>query len=409
MVQIPSIQTVIDSGNATCPYIISIITYLIPIPFFVFIIQIFGKGRYNLVVWALRTFIVFAVIGIASDILQGRPSTFHSFSQILVIFCVGATITNLFKPDALIIRERNGFFIGLIVFLLFVINANLVGLGVVPWQWNKEAFGFIFLLFCLGAIAAHRFFDNEKKLLAVDQEMATAREIQSRILPRTMPSIKGLEIEARYIPMSAVAGDFYDFLVKDNRICILLADVSGHGVGAALIGSMLKIAFASQEQNMSDPARVLQGINRTLHGRIEGNFVTACCIYIDPGKDMIYYSNAGHPPSFLFRETESEIDDLTGEGIILGPFPDATYKNLSLSINKNDRILLYTDGLTEAPNPAGELFGDQRLKSFLRAHADHPASQLIDGLFAHLYAWSGKTPHQSLDDDLTAIVIDIGC
>ena len=408
LVQNQSVQAVIDSRNITIPYIISFITYLIPIPFFVFIIQIFGKGRYHSVLWALRTFIVFAGIGILLDLFLVRPSTLHFMSQVLIVFWVGATITNIFQPGELKTRERNGFLVGLIVFLLFVINANLVGLGILPWQWNREEFGFIFLLFCLGYIAARRFFDNEKKLFAVDQEMATAREIQSRILPRTMPEIKGLDIAARYIPMSAVAGDFYDFLVKDNRICILLADVSGHGVGAALIGSMLKIAFASQEQHMPNPARVLQGINRTLHGRIEGNFVTACCISIDIEKGLAEYTNAGHPPSHLFRKTEAEIYDLGGDGTILGPFPDAAYQNLSLSLKKNYRILLYTDGITEATNHSGELFGDQRLKSFLRAHANLPASEFVNGLFEHLYTWSGKAANKTLDDDLTAIVIDIG-
>jgi serine phosphatase RsbU (regulator of sigma subunit) len=179
-------------------------------------------------------------------------------------------------------------------------------------------------------------------------------------------------------------------------------------VGAALIGSMVKIAFASQEQHLSDPARVLQGINRTLHGRIEGNFVTACCIYIDTEQGSIKYANAGHPPSLLCRKNDSEIYDLANEGIILGPFPDAGYKNMSLSFKMGDRILLYTDGITEATNHAGELFGDERLKSFFRAYVNLPTAQFLDELFAHLYTWSGKAANKTLDDDLTAIVIDIG-
>ncbi|MBN1154605.1 serine/threonine-protein phosphatase [candidate division KSB1 bacterium] len=406
LAQIQSMQTAVDSDNITLPYIESFITYLIPIPFFVFIIQIFGKGRYNLVLWALRTCIVFAIIGICSDILLKRPSTLHQFSAILVIFWVSISITNIFKRGAPRTREENGFLIGLFVFSLFVINANLVGLNIVTWNWNKEELGFLFLLVCLGYIAANRFFDNEKKLITVNQEMATAREIQSYILPQRMPSIEGLDIVARYIPTSAIAGDFYDFLVKDNRICILLADVSGHGVGAALIGSMLKIAFASQEEHMSNPARVLQEINRTMHSRIEGNFVTACCIYIDTDKGLVEYANAGHPPSLLYRENEAAICDLTNEGIILGPFPDAIYNNVSLPYKMNDRILLYTDGITEALNPSGEFFGDQRLKDYFRSHVDLTTSQFIDELFDQLYTWSNKTASETLDDDLTAIVID---
>lgn len=405
---IQSLQPAPDNQNITSLYIISFISYLIPIPFFVFIIQIFGKGRYNLVLWAIRTFIVFAVIGIISDILQGSASTLNSFSQILVLFWITVTVPNIFKPGELRSQERNGFFIGLIVFLLFVINANLTGLDIVPWQWNKEEFGFIFLLVCLGYIAAYRFFENEKKLFTVEQEMATAREIQSRILPQKMPSIAGLDMVELYIPMSAVAGDFYDFIVEDNRICILLADVSGHGVGAALIGSMLKIAFASQEKNISNPALVLHGINRTLHGRIEGNFVTACCIYIDTGERLLQYANAGHPPSLLYMRTDEEITELTSDGIIMGPFPDATYENKSVSFNPETRILLYTDGITETKNHSDEFFGDQRLKDFLKENVNLSPSQFVKKLIDHLYIWSGKPSIKSLDDDLTALVIDIG-
>ncbi|RPH98240.1 MAG: hypothetical protein EHM72_12950 [Calditrichaeota bacterium] len=408
VVEIQSIQAAANGREIIFPYIISFITYLIPIPFFVFIIQIFGKGRYNFFLWALRSFIVFAVIGIFWDILQSRPSTLHSFSRILVIFWVGVLIINVLKPVAPRTREQNRLLIGLFIFLLFVINANLVGLNILLWQWNREEFGFIILLVCLGYVAAHRFFENEKKLYAVEQEMAIAREIQSRILPLTMPSIEGLDSVARYIPMSAVAGDFYDYLVKDNQICILLADVSGHGVGAALIGSMLKVAFASQEPHMSDPARVLVGINRTLHGRIDGNFVTACCIYIDAEKGSGEYAGAGHPPSLLCRKNEVEIVELVNEGIILGPFPDAIYKNRSLSFKTDDRILLYTDGVTEATNRSDEFFGDQRLKHFVGAHANLSAGQFLNALFEHLYAWSGRASSKTLDDDLTAIVIDIG-
>jgi sigma-B regulation protein RsbU (phosphoserine phosphatase) len=408
LTQIQTIQ--IHSGNWALAilYLRSFITYVIPIPFFAFLIQVFGKGKYNSMLWILRGTILFAVIGIFSDLIQETPSTLNSANPVIVILCVCATIVNILRPTISRTREMKVLFIGLVILFLFVINTNLVNLNLLPWQWRNEELGFVFLLVGLGFVAAHRFIDNEKKLFVVEQEMATAHEIQSRILPRIMPSIEGLDIVARYIPMSAVAGDFYDFLVKDNRLCILIADVSGHGVGAALIGSMLKIAFASQTQHMSNPALVLEGINRIFHSRIEGNFVTAFCISIDSEKGLIQYANAGHPPSLLFRKTEEDIYDLAVDGIILGPFPDATYKNKSLAFKTDDRILLYTDGITEVTNHSDEFFGDHRLKDFVRANANLPASQFVNELFEHLYTWSGKASDKTLDDDLTVIVVDIG-
>jgi serine phosphatase RsbU (regulator of sigma subunit) len=222
-----------------------------------------------------------------------------------------------------------------------------------------------------------------------------------------MPKIKGLDIAAHYIPMSAVAGDFYDFLIEDDkRVCILVADVSGHGVGAALIGAMLKIAFVSQAENMFNPAAVLKGINHILCGRIEGSFVTACCIFIDTERGDISYANAGHPPPLCLLKNEEEIINMGTGGIIMGYFPEAKYENVSLSMKMDYRILIYTDGIIEARNRLDEFFGDERLKDFFKANSKLSASEFAGKLIEHLYRWSGKSSTDSLDDDLTVLVVD---
>ena len=115
-----------------------------------------------------------------------------------------------------------------------------------------------------------------------------------------IPKSNDLEIAARYMPMSEVAGDFYDFIVVDDkRLGALVADVSGHGMPAALISSMLKIALAAQSECASDPARVLSGLNEALCGKFKGHFVTAAYIFIDTEKKTITYAGAGHPPLVL--------------------------------------------------------------------------------------------------------------
>jgi phosphoserine phosphatase RsbU/P len=134
-----------------------------------------------------------------------------------------------------------------------------------------------------------------QQLLAIQKELETARLIQQSILPQTVPQIDGLDIAARYVPMTSVAGDFYDFIAVDNKhVAILVADVSGHGMPAALIASMLKIALASQSAHADDPARVLQGLNQTLCGKFQHHYVTAAYVFVDMEKRTLSYAGAGH-------------------------------------------------------------------------------------------------------------------
>src|SRR5882757_2742405 len=140
-----------------------------------------------------------------------------------------------------------------------------------------------------------------RQLFTIQKELETARQIQLSILLSEIPKIESLDIAARYVPMTAVAGDFYDFIVVDEkRIGILAADVSGHGMPAALIASMLKIALSSQVGHADDPAQVLLGLNQALCGKFEHHFVTAAYIFVDMQKLTLSYAGAGHPPLLLW-------------------------------------------------------------------------------------------------------------
>src|SRR5499427_3988275 len=119
-----------------------------------------------------------------------------------------------------------------------------------------------------------------RQLRSINSELELARQIQLSILPQETPHLQGLEIEARYLPMSSVAGDFYDFIVVDEKhVGILIADVSGHGLPSALIASMLQSAFAAQSAHASDPVRVLTGLNQALCGKFQWHFVTATYLF----------------------------------------------------------------------------------------------------------------------------------
>src|SRR5499427_1572496 len=165
-----------------------------------------------------------------------------------------------------------------------------------------------------------------RQLLEINRELEMARLIQLSILPRSTPKIHGLEIVARYLPMTSVAGDFYDFIVVDEKhVGILVADVSGHGLPSALIASMLQVALTAQAGYASDPARVLSGLNHALCGKFELNFVTAAYVYVDMEKKLLTYAGAGHPPLLFWRKSAGNVSEVVENGLFLGMFPEATY------------------------------------------------------------------------------------
>ena len=159
--------------------------------------------------------------------------------------------------------------------------------------------GFLALLAGLASIALRRAMTTERKLIDVEQELTTARRIQNSIIPQRPPAFKGIRCATRYLPMTFVAGDFYDFLISSDDVrTILVADVSGHGVPAALVACMLKIRFAAQRNNAADPAAILAGLSIMLRDSLGGQYLTAACVAIDRNARTLTYAGAGHPPTF---------------------------------------------------------------------------------------------------------------
>jgi len=246
------------------------------------------------------------------------------------------------------------------------------------------------------------------QLFAIQKELETARLIQQSILPETVPHIHGLDIAARYLPMAAVAGDFYDFIVVDKeRIGILVADVSGHGMPAALIASMLKIAFAAQTVHADNPALVLQGLNQALCGKFQHQYVTAAYAFLDMKKRTLTYAGAGHPPLLMWGRNTPGVRDVIENGLFLGKFDFATYASVELPLSAGDRLLLYTDGVSETNNPNGVEFGSARFRQFLAEEKNGSASQLVDRLLEELARWSARGEGADLDDDITIVAVDV--
>lgn len=247
--------------------------------------------------------------------------------------------------------------------------------------------------------------ENEQRLAGLDQELATARRIQASILPRSVPRVRGFETAVKYVPAAAVAGDFYDFLLaEDDRLAALVADVSGHGVPAALVASMAKVGATAAAAHAHDPARVLRRLNEMFCANQEGAFVTAACVHFDTTRSRLAYSSAGHPPALLWRAAERRLERLDRNGLLLGFVPDAAYETVHVPLARGDRVLLYTDGVLEATNAAEEAFGEGRLRAFVTENAVLPGPVLTDALLRRVQAWSGRL---ALEDDLTLMVVDV--
>ena len=245
-----------------------------------------------------------------------------------------------------------------------------------------------------------------KQLLDINTEFEMARQIQLSILPHTLPNLEGLEIAARYLPMTSVAGDFYDFIaIDDKHLGILIADVSGHGLPSALIASMLQVALTAQGSNASVPAKVLSGLNHALCGKFTYNFVTAAYVYLDLKDNFMRYAGAGHPPLLLCRSSSGKAAKVLENGLVLGMFPEATYETLELPLEPGDRIVLCTDGILEAPNRVHEQYGTDRLMRFMENNTSLRADKFADAFLHELSLWSEQSSEHGQQDDITLLVI----
>ena len=385
-------------------------TYIIPIPGLLFWAELFDVAPLRKALqWAVVVQVAVSIVEIALH-YSGYPNLAGHINNVvgllLSLLGVGLVYFKLF-----IQKKRTFAWITLGVSMLFLIaavaNSNLTGMGWVRFWPGVEAVTFFLFNVALGLVTAERVFHTEKKLVTLESELDTARRIQLSILPREMPQVSGLEVSARYEPMTSVAGDFYDFLsVSPTKLGVLVADVSGHGVGAALIASMVKVGFASLAHVGDDPAALLKGLNEILCRQgLQGQFLTAAYVVFDAEADAVRYSGAAHPPVLVVRSS-GEVQAVENNGLPLGLMPWADYTNRDLRVASDERVLLYTDGITEAAGLEDEFFGDKLLAQFLTRNRTLPAEQLAMRLVATVQQWASKGTERGQQDDLTVIAID---
>ncbi len=412
LLNLAAFRSLFDKSRMFWDYVDWVITCTILLPCTLFFYQVGGEHLRKFLRWLLAVQTVFAIFGILAAALGVSLAKLGVANNIVVLGTSVATALFLIAskrrsdtPRGLT-HEIRVFIGGFLVWLLFIVHANLLGLKILLGH-NVEFLGFLVFVGCLGYVSAHRTFSNEERLLAIDKELEIARRIQSSTLPQGVPTLTGLEIAACYVPMSAVAGDFYDFLgLDEKRVGILVADVTGHGVPAALIASMLKAVFAGQVTHAHDPACILSSLNRSLCGRFEEHFVTAAYLFVDLEKSLLRYSAAGHPPLMLASGAGGEVREIEENGLMLGISPEAAYSSVEIRVGPGDRCLLYTDGVFEAKNAAQEEFGMSRCKEFLETQRDIPAARFANALLDRIAGFCGHNSARAQEDDITLLVVD---
>jgi sigma-B regulation protein RsbU (phosphoserine phosphatase) len=254
-------------------------------------------------------------------------------------------------------------------------------------------------------IAAGRARRREQRLKATrDRELAAAEEIQQSLLPRSMPVLEGAELAVAWRPAGAVSGDYFDIIQFDeSRAALCVGDVMGKGMPAALVMSNLQAlvkAFAGARQ---PPQRLCEQINRAVCGNLtEGRYITFFYGLFETASRRFVYANAGHNPPLLVRR-DGQSTRLSEGGIVLGLFPESPYEQSEVKLRAGDRLLCFTDGVTEAANEAGELFGEERLLRLLVEHRRRSASELREAILCAVSDFSGG----SFQDDVTLVILAI--
>jgi phosphoserine phosphatase RsbU/P len=237
------------------------------------------------------------------------------------------------------------------------------------------------------------------------REHDEARLIQRALLPSAMPDVKGCSLAALWTPASGIGGDCYDaFRFSETRVAVSIADVVGKGLPAALLMSNLQAAVRAFSTAAAEPHDVCASVNRLLCRNIaSGKFVTFCYAVIDTDAMTIAYANAGHFPPILMR-ADGRAEQLATTGLVLGVTADWTYTSGAIEIGHGDRLVCYTDGITEALAPDNGEFGEDRLVDTIRAWRAEAPDRLARAVSDAVGAWTGGSPQ----DDATLIVAAIG-
>ncbi|HLO26520.1 MAG TPA: SpoIIE family protein phosphatase [Geobacteraceae bacterium] len=270
--------------------------------------------------------------------------------------------------------------------------------------FNKELYGVAVARDITERIRAEKALLENSRML---RDMELARQIQFSLLPPAPPEIPGTQLAGCCIPAAHVGGDYYDYFQReDGTVDMVIADVSGHSIGAALMMVEARAALNAQVHSFAGTSDILVSLNEILYADLNqsGLFITLFYVKYDPPTRTLAYSNAGHVPPLLYRKPGNLCQELDAEGLIFGIRKEVAFEEKQLLMEEGDVLILYTDGIIETENSTGELFGLGRLCSILNEqHAASPR-EIVDAVLREVAAFRGAAPQE---DDVAMIVVKI--
>jgi len=244
----------------------------------------------------------------------------------------------------------------------------------------------------------------EAQLRALERDLEMAGKVQRELLPRHLPSIPGMQVAVVGQPARIVGGDYYDFFTNDQgNQGLAIADVMGKGLPASMLMSNLQASLRILGPEYQDPVSIAKRLNELFLNNVKLiRFISIFIGMIDPESRSLVYCNAGHHPPLIWKNSSKQIKLLPPTGPAIGISPQPEFKAINISLDQDDVLLLYTDGIIEARNASGEDFGEVRLNNFLKKHHQLSAQELVNSLLAEVKHFSPR-----LDDDITLLTVKI--
>jgi sigma-B regulation protein RsbU (phosphoserine phosphatase) len=304
-----------------------------------------------------------------------------------------------------------------------IVEQKVRSMIAVPLQTNDKVIGLIYvdaphqvreftredlnLLTVMANVAAiriehARLNEIEATERAMAKEMQQAALIQQRLLPAVAPSVEGMDIAAKAVAARHVGGDYYDFIrFDDGRVAMMVADVAGKGMPAAVLMSGLQARVHVLFEDGDNLADKVARLNRSTCGNCPDNrFITFFLCVADPKTNKLVYANAGHNPPVVVR-AKGGFDLLSGGGVILGIMPKATYDQAETTFEPGDILVLFSDGVTEAPDPQDQEFGEERLANLVATLRDRPAREIVEEIHKAVHTFTQGAPPA---DDITVLI-----
>lgn len=256
-------------------------------------------------------------------------------------------------------------------------------------------------------IALKKSVEEHNEFIMIKHELRLAHEIHGSVVIQDIPKIKNINIAHAYIPTREMGGDFYDVIkIDEDKTGIMIADVTGHGIPAALVCAMLKMSFINNKEHAKHPAHLLTALNKDLSNNIKDNYITAAYALVDTKNRIVTVSSAGHWSPLLIKSNGS-IYDKWPKGFPIGWIEDCKYEESTTTYMAGDKFLFYTDGIIEVRNPYNKIFSFERLEDYiLHNHLTEPQS-FINGLIDSLYIWGEMEKSDSFYDDVTIILAEL--